>query len=279
MKIIIKRFLKYLIDLWVSLTDKFVIGRYFNSQIIFAGMNRTQYVSHNGVEMEFSIPNLLNKMRIETFSSKEPETLEWVDNIPDGSVVWDIGANIGLYSCYAAKSRGCKVFAFEPSVFNLELLARNIVLNDLVGQVVIVPLPLTDSISISKLNMTTTEWGGALSTFDKTYGHNGKPMSKVFEFSTVGITMNDAVKCLDITVPDYIKMDVDGIEHLILKGGQSLLKNVQGVIIEIDDQFDEQSKMSSKYLTEAGLTMVEKRHSQMVEESSFRTAFNQIWSR
>jgi FkbM family methyltransferase len=54
--------------------------------------------------------------------------------MPRGSVLWDIGANVGLYSCYAVKARDCRVFAFEPSVFNLELLARNIFLNGIADQ-------------------------------------------------------------------------------------------------------------------------------------------------
>ena len=56
-------------------------------------------------------------------------------------------------------------FAFEPSVFNLELLARNIFGNDLVRQITIVPLPLSDTLAVNTLNMTSTEWGGALSSF------------------------------------------------------------------------------------------------------------------
>ena len=76
-----------------------------------------------------------------------------------------VGANVGIYSVYAAKVRECKVYAFEPSVFNLEILARNIHLNELVEQVTIVPLPLSNRLQKSKLNMSTTDWGGALSTF------------------------------------------------------------------------------------------------------------------
>ena len=43
-------------------------------------------------------------------------------HLGSGGVFVDIGANIGLYSIYAAKCRNIKVFAFEPSVFNLEFL-------------------------------------------------------------------------------------------------------------------------------------------------------------
>jgi len=97
---------------------------------------------------------------MDTFSTKEPETLEWIDKIPQGSVIWDVGANIGLYTCYAAKARGCRVFAFEPSVFNLELLARNIFLNELTDRVTIIPTPLSNTLAFNALNMQTTEWGG-----------------------------------------------------------------------------------------------------------------------
>ena len=40
-------------------------------------------------------------MESKYFFSKEPETLEWIDNFSkDSSIFWDIGANIGLYSIY-----------------------------------------------------------------------------------------------------------------------------------------------------------------------------------
>ena len=45
-------------------------------------------------------------------------------------ILFDIGANIGLYSIYYAKTKTGPVYAFEPSVFNLTLLARNIFIND-----------------------------------------------------------------------------------------------------------------------------------------------------
>ena len=47
--------------------------------------------------------NEINYFRATTFETKEPETLEWIDTIPKNSVLWDIGANVGLYSLYAAR--------------------------------------------------------------------------------------------------------------------------------------------------------------------------------
>lgn len=120
---------------------------------------RIRYGQH---ELTFQMPNSVNAFRIDTFATKEPETLSWIDALPTGCVLWDIGANVGLYSCYAAKARNCQVYAFEPSVFNIEILARNIVLNDLVDRVTVVPLPLSSLGQINVMRIPTgTRGGGA----------------------------------------------------------------------------------------------------------------------
>lgn len=276
MKKIIKKLVSSGVSLALGAAMKTELGRYLFEQVLSTALNRTSTVKHKGMKLTFATPNSMNHFRVETFSTKEPETLEWIERMERGSLIWDIGANVGLYSIYAAKSRGCFVFAFEPSVFNLELLARNIFLNELTDLIVIVPLPLSDRISRSKLNMSMTDWGGALSTFGESYSYDNKPLQKVFEFSTLGLFMDDAVARLGIEQPDYIKADVDGIEHLILKGGLAVLSQVKGVLIEINEEFTQQSVDSFKYLTDSGLELVEKRQSEM---SSGTPVFNQIWHR
>jgi FkbM family methyltransferase len=191
-----------------------------------------------------------------------------------------VGANIGLYSCYAAKARNCRVIAFEPSVFNLELLARNIFLNRLTDKVTIVSLPLFESATESTLNMTSTQWGGALSTFGAEHGFDGKALDKVFEFRTVGLSMDEVVAKLALPYPEYLKMDVDGIEHLILSGGKDVLQRVQSVSVEINEAFVAQAQDSRRLLEAAGLRFVSKAHSQMIEDNpAFNKTFNQVWSR
>ena len=53
-------------------------------------------------EIKFFVPNQLLNWRVDTYFSKEPETLEWIDNFEkkENLIFWDIGANIGLYSIY-----------------------------------------------------------------------------------------------------------------------------------------------------------------------------------
>lgn len=279
MKKTIRKLVNTSIGWGVRIAAKTSTGRYFNEQVLNSAMSRTRSIRHQGLDLTFAAPNILNHFRIDTFSTKEPETLEWIDGIPRDSVVWDIGANVGLYTCYAAKARGCRVISFEPSVFNLELLARNIFLNEVTDQVTIVPLPLSDILATSKLNMTSTEWGGALSSFGQIYGQDGRPLHKIFEFQTVGLSMIDAVERLGIPQPDYVKMDVDGIEHLIIKGGGAVLRNVKGVLVEVNEEFEKQRMDSARYLNEAGLVLKEKRHADMFENSIYKNSYNQIWHR
>jgi FkbM family methyltransferase len=279
LKASIKAKIKRVIDLSVAFMGMTSVGRYVYKQIISNAMEQTQRVEHQGLNLIFSVPNAVNKFRVDSFATKEPETLQWIDGMPQGSVVWDIGANIGLYSCYAAKRRGCRVFAFEPSVFNLELLARNVFLNGLTELVAIIPLPLSEVLAVSKLNMTTTEWGEAFSTFAYSYGYDGQPLAKTFEFSTIGLSMNDAIELLKIPKPDYIKMDVDGIEHLILKGGAVVLQNAQSVLIEINDEFKQQAEDATRYLSAAGLQLKEKRRWKELDNTPLASTYNQIWRR
>jgi FkbM family methyltransferase len=279
MKKVIKSFLKVIVNWMVSLARNFRIGRYVYEQILDGSMSQTKAIDHFGVKLKFAVPNSLSNYRADSFSTKEPETLEWIDAMQEGSVVWDIGANVGIYSCYAAKRRNCRVFSFEPSVFNLELLARNIFLNGLTKRVTIVPLPLSDVLSFNNLNMTSTAWGGAMSTFGQSYGHDGEIMQKVFEFPTIGLSMVDAVERLKIPPPDYIKMDVDGIEHLVLKGGMPVLSKTKGILIEINDKFNTQANEADLYLREAGFTFKEKRHAEYfdVATTAEKYTYNQIW--
>ena len=156
----IKQFIRRAIASIVSSLSKTSVGLFVCQQIIDTVMDQQREVHYRSHRLTFTVPNWLNNYRIDTFASKEPETLEWIDSIPVGSVLWDVGANVGLYSIYAAKAQNCRVYAFEPSVFNLELLARNIFLNKLQNQITIIPLAVSDQLGLSFFKMSTTTWGG-----------------------------------------------------------------------------------------------------------------------
>ena len=69
-----------------------------------------------------------------SFFTKEPETLDWINNFEqkENLIFWDIGANIGLYSIYnSIKNKDSITISFEPSSSNLRILSRNISINKL----------------------------------------------------------------------------------------------------------------------------------------------------
>jgi FkbM family methyltransferase len=277
MKIKLKILIGKITTLLTSICRKFALGRFILESLINELIGHVITINYEGKEFIFSVPNELNRIRVKTFSTKEPETLSWIDEFNKNGVFWDIGANVGLYSIYAGKTKDMKVFSFEPSVFNLELLARNIQFNRLVNCITIIPIPLTDSLSINTLRMSSMVWGGALSSFGQEFGHDGKTLNKVFEFSVPGITMDDAVERLNIPWPDYIKIDVDGIEHLILSGGKKVLQNTKEILIELNEDFPEQFDKSCEILKKSGFQFKEKRKSEMTNLGVFKNTFNQIW--
>ena len=73
--------------------------------------------------------------RASTYETKEPDTMDWIRTHVRDGVLYDVGANIGQYSLYAAKLRAepLEVLAFEPEALNHAKLVRNIVHNGLSG--------------------------------------------------------------------------------------------------------------------------------------------------
>ncbi len=121
-----------------------------------------------------------------------------------------------------------------------------------------------------------------MSTFGQNYGHDGRQMDEVFSYKMPSCSLDDLVEYFDIEQPNAIKIDVDGIEHLILKGGESILKNPQlkTILIEVNDDFAEQRDGVKELLEKSGWKLEAKKHSEWMDKSETAAfAFNQIWSR
>lgn len=168
-------------------------------------------------------------------------------------------------------------------MFTLELQARNIHLNRLSNHVTIVPLPLFERVEVNTLNTlntSSTQWGGALSTFSATHGFDSDALRKVFEFRTFGLSMDDCLRKVGLLQPEYLKMDVDGIERRILRAGQRMLAGLRGVSVEITDALTEQADEWRRALEGAGMRFVSKARSAIIDTNpAFNRTFNQVWTR
>jgi len=97
-----------------------------------------------------------------------------------------------------------------------------------------------------------------------------------------GLTMDSIIRSgLIPESPSLIKIDVDGIEHLILEGAHDVLRTptLRSVLVEVNDQFRELASGVTRQLTDAGFQLHSKRHSEMFETGQYSTSFNQIWVR
>ena len=244
--------------------------------------NDVQLTKHGSSSFKLYTPNRICNIRHETFSTKEPEMLEWIEEY-GGGVFFDIGANIGIYSLFYTQVKQGNVYSFEPSVFNLRQLAKNISINELSERITIVSNPLSDSTGIAKFINGSADEGGALSAFGVEYGHDGKPIISDINYSVLGFSLDDMFEKNVLTeTPSLIKIDVDGIEHLILKGAAKTLKSkgLKSLFIEVNDDFKEQANQVKDILESAGFALKEKRHSEILEGSErFGRTYNQIWVR
>ena len=197
-------------------------------------------------KISFFVPNHLVEWRVDTFYKTEPETLEWIDSFEnkDNLVFWDIGANIGLYSIYnSLKNKNSTTIAFEPSTSNLRVLSRNISINNLDSKIKIFTPPLTNvENKFLTMKESTFREGGAMHSFGGSFDFEGKKFSSKMNYKIFGTNINFLIDNKILDIPDYIKIDVDGIEHLILEGGSKYLKDkkIKSLSVEINENFTEQ---------------------------------------
>jgi FkbM family methyltransferase len=183
----------------------------------------------------FLTPNRLTKKRSDRLLTKEPDTIAWIDSMK--GVLYDIGANVGTYSIYAGL-KGITVYAFEPEAGNYDLLNQNIRHNGL-KNVFAFCLSCTDKFSFDFLNLSTTEVGGSLHAFGATKDYRLLDFSPVYRQGSVGVPLDS----IQLPKPDHIKIDVDGFEHLVVKGGEETIKQAQSVLVEINSHLPEHREL------------------------------------
>lgn len=196
-------------------------------------------VRHEQTEVLFHTPNKQTQWRAETLLTKEPATIKWIETFNPGEVLYDIGANVGSYTVWAAKRRGVKVFAFEPEAQNYALLCKNMTLNRVDGRAYC--LALSNSQILDTIYLSSQEPGGSCNTFGEKVGFDLKKRHGI-EQGAVGVSL-DSLQGLP--KPDHIKIDIDGMEHKVIEGAKKLLSDgqVKSLLIEINTHLPEHIRM------------------------------------
>ena len=179
-------------------------------------------VSVNGTPITFFTPDRTSVYWPRHGLGAEPDTLEWIDGFEAGDVLYDIGANVGAYSVYAAKRRGVRVIAVEPNPFSFHVLARNMALNGVQGAVTPLCLALGAQTEPGILALRGTESGSvghSLASGEDPAGGDSLPLH------TQVCRLDAMIADLGQPPPNHIKIDVDGIEHEILMGAEAALRD------------------------------------------------------
>lgn len=146
-----------------------------------------------------------------------------------GSVVWDVGANVGLFAFAAAHFTGSTgtVVAVEPDLFCAELMARSRAAQTAgKGRVVIFPMAVGDSSGVTSFNIAgrgrSSNFLASLPGSSQTGG--------VRESQPVPIVTLDQMERF-VPAPSVLKIDVETAEAMVLRGGREILARHRPVIL------------------------------------------------
>jgi FkbM family methyltransferase len=266
--------IKQLILSLLKLTHIFLLklprGRFILSEFLEYQISRSTKVDSPEGEIKFLTPNWLTFYRANTFFSKEPETISWIRSMRTTDLLWDIGANVGTYSIFAAR-RGLDVVAIEPSFLNLEILCRNIIANNLEDKVIVFPIALDSQAGVQKLFMSKENMliGGAHNSIRQELNQFGNKMenSQVLHWPT--LTIDRFAQLFGLKNPTHIKIDVDGCELEILQGGIGVLNKVSSILVEMHEE-NPYSELIEKLLTSLGFICTGHQSNE---------SFNRIWKK
>lgn len=148
----------------------------------------------------------------------------------------------------------------------------------------IIPIPLTNKENIfQEMREGKFIEGGALNTFGEKYNFEGKEFEPKMKYFLLGTTINFLLNNSILEIPDYVKIDVDGIEHLIIEGGNKFLDNkkIKSFSIEINENFKEQAEKVIKLMKINNFDILHKKQNNEMSniKSKFNNTFNYIFVR
>lgn len=179
-----------------------------NKNVILNPQNYYEWSYFNGIE------------------SKEEDTTEWIKSFDNGAVFYDVGANVGMYTILAMMYHdNLQVVSFEPECQNFSRLIAN--LHDShFDRATAYSMGLSSENTLSYLEQVNPKVAGRSSSLAATSSVHG----------LVTMTM-DAFTEKSQTFPNYIKVDVDGIEEMVLLGALKTLQDprLKSVLVEVSE--------------------------------------------
>lgn len=171
-----------------------------------------------GLVSVFVVGSRIEDSRIERFAGEEAQLEHFLSLVDEGSVVWDIGANVGMFSVFSSRAGG-DVTAFEPDPSFCGRLRQNVALN---GQEVRVR-----EVALSDENGEAALYSDGVSGIS--------PGITIEEGEERGEVTVETIRADDVEVepPDVVKLDVEGAEASVLRGMTETLRSASTVFVEV----------------------------------------------
>jgi FkbM family methyltransferase len=192
-----------------------------------------------------------------TFDYEERFGRELIDNIDSQSVVWDVGANVGLYTQKFIDKGARKVVCVEPAPMAVAALqARFAGLPAVEERVIILPMALSDTAGTARMSAN-----GASPTNRLSPGA-ASPVAPAADSIVVEVNRADEVIARQkLPPPNVLKIDVEGFELEALRGFGDCIHSQQLRAVFIEMHFS--------LLHERGLDRAPDEISRMLKKAGF----------
>lgn len=220
--------------------------------------------------MNMEVTNRIEQWRAETALTKEPGTIKWLEaNVRAGDVVYDIGANVGIYTMMACQlvSDSGKVYAFEPHIPTAKALLTNLSSNVWGNRATVITSALHSEIGFFPFHYTNLKSGSSGHQLKESRDEFGKPFTPVATELKQATTVDYLLKKHVIEFPNLIKLDVDGNEHEVLRGMEGCLKDTK-TLRSIQVEVHELDEIKVRQILERyGFALTERHHTQYGQEA------------
>lgn len=179
--------------------------------------------------------NPTEKYRCDTFWTKESETIAWINSFKEDGIFIDVGANIGLYSCYAAALYPImEIHAFEAMPLNHLRLMENVQLNDNTF-IEIYNKAIGHHTCKAELYIPENFTGASGAQVGNPMDEHGEAFVPQKTYDMQQVSLDDFCAIQEIK-PTYIKIDIDGHELGVVRGMDRLIKDKipESILIEVN---------------------------------------------
>lgn len=202
--------------------------------------------SVGSVTASFGVPTTQEYFWVRNLENEEAVVIEdLIEEVTDGDVFWDVGANIGLFSCFIGHAADVSLVAFEPYPPNVRKLRSNLDRNTLSDRATIVERALGAETGRTPLTVSNA-WDTMHSL-----GDEGT------ETITVEVVRGDEIVTV-VDPPDVVKIDVEGAELDVLDGMETLLSSCRAIYCEVHDARGVPKQAVRDRLETAGFEVVER---------------------